>query len=97
MLNVVALCGKIKALPEKNNYIPAANENRLMTIAVQRNFQNSEGDYDQDIFEVLLWRGISEEISERCRIGDVISLRGRIQSVDQKIMIIAEQVNLLPK
>ncbi len=79
MLNQCALVGKITELPEikktANGTITAT-----LVMEVERNFRNSNGDIESDIFSVQVWRGIAEECCEICKVGSVIAVRGRLTS-----------------
>ncbi len=79
MLNQCALVGKIKELPvikkTANGVVTAS-----LVLEVQRNFRNSHGEIEFDIFSVQVWRGIAEECCEICKVGSVIALRGRLSS-----------------
>lgn len=79
MLNQCALVGKIKELPEikktTNGTVTAT-----LVLEVERNFRNSEGEVEQDIFNVQLWRGIAEDCCSICKIGSVVAVRGRLAS-----------------
>lgn len=78
-MNIIALVGKIIELPilkETNN----GNKYATMVLSVYRPFKNSNGEYEADEFSVTLWRGISEMATEICSIGDVVSIKGRMQT-----------------
>lgn len=50
-----------------------------IAIAVNRNFKNMDGIYDVDFIDCILWDGLAHNISEYCKKGDTIGVRGRIQ------------------
>lgn len=66
-----------------------------ITLAVQRAFKNENGEYETDFFPVALWNGIAESTSQYCRKGDLIGVKGRLQSKDNVISIIAERITFL--
>lgn len=90
MLNVVSMAGRIVKMPENLN----DNEYR-MVIRVQRNFQNVDGDYDSDSFDIILWKGLGEEIRQYCKKNDTVILRGRIEKHGEETVIIAETMNFI--
>ena len=50
------------------------------TIAVKRQFKNSDGIYESDFITCTVWNGIAERVSENCQKGDLISVKARIQN-----------------
>lgn len=103
MLNQVVLVGRIVVDPE----ITKTENNKKMTIltvAVPRAYKNMEGAYDTDFIKCVLWAGIAETTCEYCKKGDIVGVKGRIQSkvreLEDKtkkysIDIIAEKVTFL--
>ncbi|MFV0380213.1 MAG: single-stranded DNA-binding protein [Anaerorhabdus sp.] len=79
MLNQCALVGKIKELPEmkKTN---SGTITASLIIEVDRNFRNSSGQIEQDIFSVQVWRGIAEECCNICKVNSIVAIRGRLNS-----------------
>lgn len=51
-----------------------------MTVAVPRTYKNAEGAYDTDFVDCVLWSGIAENTAEYCKKGDVIGVKGRLQT-----------------
>lgn len=94
MLNQIVLVGRLVEKP-----IVEENENgrkvSTITLAVTRSFKNSEGLYDNDFIPVILWDVIASNTSEYCKKGDLIGIKGRIQSSVDKIQVIAEKVTFL--
>lgn len=79
MLNQVVLVGKVVNLPEikeTSNGIKLAQ----MLIEVDRNFRNSQGEYEKDLVMCTLWRGIAESAIAQCGVGSLIGLKGRLQA-----------------
>ena len=79
MLNQLIVVGKVKELPAMRE---TSNGNKVSTllIEVNRNFKNSEGFYETDIFQVTLWKGIAESTVHLAQAGSLIAIKGRIQS-----------------
>ncbi len=88
MLNNLVIVGKIKVLPIENEYLD---------ISVQRSYRNTMGDYEYDDFKVHLWDGIKENIIKYAKKDDVIVIKGRLESCEDNIKIIAERVVFIKK
>lgn len=79
MVNNVILVGRLTAEPE----VTELNDGKKVTtinLAVNRNFKNSEGIYETDFIKCVLWNTVAESTSEFCRTGDVIGVKGRLQT-----------------
>lgn len=79
MVNNVVLVGRLTDNPtvssiENNKQVTTIN------VAVSRNFKNSDGIYETDFIRCVLWNGIASNTSEYCKTGDVIGIKGRLQS-----------------
>lgn len=98
MLNQVVMVGRLTSDPEINE---VENDRKVATItlAVQRSYKNTEGVYETDFIKCTLWNGIAKNTAEYCKKGDVIGVKGRIQTtnVDDKIVmeVVAEKVSFL--
>ena len=94
MLNQVVLFGRITKdieLKGKDDETKIAN----ISIAVPRNFKNQDGEYETDFINVIAWNSVAENTKEFCKTGDLIGIRGRIQTYNNAIQIIAERVTFL--
>lgn len=103
MLNQSILVGRIVRDPEVRE-TESGNKVTNITLAVQRPYKNINGEYDTDFISCVLWKGVAETTAEYCKKGDLIGIRGRIQtrSVDlpdetryNLMEIIAERVTFL--
>lgn len=104
MLNQIILVGRLTKNPEvilhENNKKRAA-----IDLAVQRGYKNQDGIYEADFIRCILWNGIAEHTSEYCKKGDLVGVKGRIQTrsyesdgqVKYLTEIIAEKVSFLSK
>lgn len=103
MLNQVILVGRLTRDPE---VIETENNKKVSNIclAIPRTYKNEEGVYDTDFIDVSLWNGVAENTAEYCKKGDIVGIKGRIQSrppekeeVHKKhsLDIIAEKVTFL--
>lgn len=50
------------------------------TLAVNRNFTNSEGKREADFISCVAWHGIAERISKYVKCGHLVGCIGRIQT-----------------
>ena len=74
-----------------------------VTLAVPRSFKNVDGNYDTDFTDCLAFDNIAENVSEYCKKGDVVGVKGRIQSrveevdgINKNVMeIISEKITFL--
>ena len=89
MLNNLMLVGRLTADPVIKDKVLS------VVVAVNRQFKNEEGIYETDLIPVILWNGVAEQVSEYCKKGDLIGIRGRIEENDGNIEIIAEKVTFL--
>ena len=102
MLNQIVLVGRMTrdiVVNKSDNGIKVAT----MCLAIPRSFKNSDGVYDTDFIDCVLFDSIAENTAEYCKKGDIVGVKGRIQSRvieegDKKenvIEIIAEKVTFL--
>lgn len=70
-----------------------------ITLAVGRSVKNADGEYDTDFIDCTLWNVVAENTVEYCHEGDVLGIKGRIQTevIDdvKQTSIIAEKVTFL--
>ena len=103
MLNQVILVGRLVRTPELQ-LTETGKKRSLITLAVNRGYKNQDGEYETDFLDCTLWTGIAENTAEYCRSGDVIGVKGRLQTwlIDnedgtkhKKMEIIADKVTFL--
>ena len=102
MLNQLVIAGRLVSDPQiitsENNV-----KRTYMTVAVPRSYKNVDGTYDTDFIRCILWNGIAETACEYCKKGDVIGVKGRIQTSSyekegEKVYtteVIAEKISFL--
>ena len=92
MLNQIVLVGRIKEIKEDKK-----NKCGIMTLAVQQNFKNTNGEYDINFIDIKMFGGIAENTKEYCKNGDMVGIKGRLQKLenDKQLNIIAERVTFL--
>ena len=79
MLNQTVLVGRIVSDPEINE---TKNDKKvtIVPLAVQRSYKNEEGEYATDFIPCILWDGVAQNVVNYCKKGDLIGIKGRIQS-----------------
>lgn len=103
MLNYVVMCGRLTQDPEIKEL---ENDRKVATItlAVQRSYKNIDGIYDTDFIHCTLWNGIAENTTRYCKKGDIVGVKGRLQTTiiekedgtkENKLEVIAEKVTFL--
>ena len=94
MLNQTVLVGRIVSDPEINE---TKNDKKvsIIPLAVQRSYKNEEGEYATDFIPCVLWEGVAQNVVEYCKKGNLVGIKGRLQSTADKIELIAERVTFL--
>lgn len=79
MLNQVVLVGRLtKDLEVKE--LEDGKKVTNLTLAIPRSFKNADGEYETDFIDCSLWNSIAENTAEYCKKGDIIGVKGRLQS-----------------
>lgn len=102
MLNQIVLVGRLTrdiTINKSDKNIKVAT----ISLAIPRSFKNMEGNYDTDFIECVAFENIAENTAEYCGKGDIVGVKGRVQSriieKDNKketiMEIIAEKVTFL--
>lgn len=79
MLNQVVLIGRLVRDPELRDS-QGGKKFTTITVAVPRAFKGSNGDYETDFIDCRLWSGIAENTSKFCKKGDLIGVKGRVET-----------------
>ncbi len=103
MINQIMLVGRLVKTPDLF-ITESGKKGSFITLAVGRPYKNQNGEYDTDFIDCTLWTGVAESTAEYCKTGDIIGIRGRIQTrivedengLKEKIMeIVADKVTFL--
>lgn len=78
-MNVFCLAGKIVNLPELKETVNGT-KTCTITLAVERQFANSDGIYETDLIQVEVWRGLAETVCNVCKENEWIGIKGRVAS-----------------
>lgn len=79
MINNVTLIGRLTRDP-KLQYTNSNIATAQFNIACNRNFKNSNGEYDADFINCVMWRDQAERFCEWTRKGMLVGITGRIQT-----------------
>jgi single-strand DNA-binding protein len=102
MLNQIILVGRLTreiSINKSENGVKVAT----IPLAIPRSFKNSAGSYDTDFIDCVAFDNIAENTKEYCSKGDIVGVKGRVQSrviekdnkKENTIEIIAEKVTFL--
>lgn len=101
-MNVVLLIGRLTQDVEIREY--SNGKVARITLAVRKDFKNSDGTYDTDFLPITLWEGVAATCKEYCKKGSLISIKCRLEmnvweSTDGKrnydVQIIGEKICLI--
>ncbi len=103
MLNQIILVGRLVKTPE---VIESESGKKMsyITLAIPRSFKNADGEYETDFIDCVLWEVVAQNTAEYCLQGDIVGVKGRIQSrmlEDEdgnnykKMEVVAEKVTFL--
>jgi single-strand DNA-binding protein len=76
-MNNICIVGKVITLPELRETVNGSKVASL-EVEVERNFPNSEGLYESDVFLVTLWKGLAESCTSLCEVNSVVGIKGRL-------------------
>ena len=79
MLNQVVLVGRLTrdiVVNKSDKGIKVAT----ISLAIPRSFKNSEELYDTDFVDCVAFDSIASNTSEYCKKGDIVGVKGRVQS-----------------
>ena len=102
MLSQVVIVGRLVKDPTLEERENGGNYG-FMTLAVPRSYKNMEGVYETDFIDCVLWNGVASNVVEYCHKGDLVGIKGRIQTRTEEVNeekkkiteIIAEKVTFL--
>ena len=102
MLNQIILVGRLTRdinVHKSDKGVKVAT----ISLAIPRSFKNMDGNYDTDFVDCVAFDAIAENTSEYCGKGDIVGVKGRVQSrtiekdgkTEYLVEIIAEKVTFL--
>ena len=101
MLNQTVIVGRIVEQPKLKEQNGKKYSN--LTLAVPRSYKDDNGEYDTDFLECTIWKGIAESVCEYCKKGDLVGVKGRLESKtiekdgkkESEMNIVAEKITFL--
>jgi len=103
MMNNYMCVGRIVSDPEIKE-LESGKKVSSITVAVQRSYKNAEGEYEADFIDCTLWDSIAGTTAEYCKKGDMIGVKGRLESriyedaegnKKKRMEVIADKVSFL--
>ena len=79
MINNVVLVGRMTRDAELR-YTPQNQAVATFSLAVNRNFKNSNGERDADFINCVIWRQQAENLANWAKKGALVGIVGRIQT-----------------
>lgn len=102
MLNQTVIIGRIVKDPE---IVETENGKKVtnLNLAVPRSYKNVDGEYETDYIPCVLWQGIAENVVTYCKKGDLVGIKGRLETNSYEkeeikhyvMQLIAEKVTFL--
>lgn len=90
IMNQVILVGRLTGTPRRDEY-----DNGMITIAVARSYKNADGVYETDFIPCKLWGNMCETTLEYCKVGDILGVKGRLQTDGPNVIVAAEKITFL--
>ncbi|GMV66280.1 MAG: single-stranded DNA-binding protein [Candidatus Omnitrophica bacterium] len=78
MINTIVLVGRLTADPDVR-YTQSGIAVARLSVAVDRNFKNAQGEKETDFINAVAWRKAAELIGQYASKGNMIGLRGSLQ------------------
>lgn len=78
-MNYAMFVGRIVGEPSVETTESGSSISKI-TVAVPRPYKNHEGVYETDFIDCTLWNSIAERTAEYCKKGDIIGIKGRLET-----------------
>ena len=100
MMNNFVIVARFMELKPAKEY---GDDAFLLTLKAPRAYKNADGEYEEDMFDVVLKGNIASNTAEYCSAGDVIGIKGRIESFKyeakskkfRRTILVADKVTFL--
>ncbi|HHT37849.1 MAG TPA: single-stranded DNA-binding protein [Mollicutes bacterium] len=79
MLNQFVIVGRLVYNPELHE-TENGKKVTTITLAVPRSYKNANGEYETDFIKCVLWAGVAQNTTEYCKKGDLLGVKGRVQT-----------------
>jgi len=102
-MNNVTLVGRLTHEPVVKS-LSDGTYRTTINLAVSRDYRNNDGVVDADFINCVLWNGIASATKDYCHKGDVVGVKGKLQSrtyeTDDKekkhiLEVVAEKVTFI--
>ena len=77
-MNNTSIAGRLTQNPELKEFEDGKKVANVI-LAVGRSYKNSEGVYETDFIDCEVWGGQAESLTEYCKKGDLIGIKGTIK------------------
>jgi len=78
-LNSYLLVGKVLSQPVLKETSGGIRYAPLL-LEVKKEFKNASGNFDSDVYQIMLWKNQAEEAVERAMVDSLVCVKGRIQA-----------------
>ncbi len=81
-------------MPNKFNVLAAYKErvDNMLILSIRRNYRNYDGHFDYDIIKIKLGKTLSKTLINSLTLDELISIDGRIESYNDEVILISEQI-----
>ena len=93
-MNNLTLVGRLTGDPEVKELSDGTYRTSI-NLAISRDYRNSEGNYDADFIKCVLWNGIASATKDYCHKGDVVGVKGKLQSRNYVTEVIVEKITFI--
>ena len=76
-MNQIILVGRVIAKPSIRE-TSSGNKVVHLLLEVTRPYKNAEGDYENEVFDVTLWKSLAEEAEKRIEENMSVGIKGRL-------------------
>ena len=78
-MNQFILVGKVQEKPTMNE---TANGIKFSSFVInsKRDYKNSDGTYDSDLYKITLWKDLAENTKDLLKKGALVGVKGRINA-----------------
>lgn len=94
MLNQIVLVGRISSDLKVKKLENGVNFNEFK-LEVPRNYKNENGEYETDFVPVQTFKGVAVSTADYCKVGDLVGIKGRLQTDKDKLKVIVEKITFL--
>jgi single-stranded DNA-binding protein len=90
MLNQVIIVGKLKKVEKIDNQY-------YLILEVEKDFRENDGILKVEKIKCGVWRGIADSIEDYYQPGQYLMIVGRLENINQELVVIGEKINFSTK